>query len=71
VDTDKITVAARVLMAVSHHQDTAKRDVALLRAYYPDDCNMDADEIACIVIHEQTQKMRETRENKVRAVGGW
>ena len=71
VDTDKITVATRVLMSVWNRQEPAESDVALLLSYYPDYGNMVLHEIACYVIEDQLQKRRETRENKVRAASGY
>src|SRR4051812_45825561 len=64
--TEKTAVAIRVLTAINNRKMPADRDVALLRAYCPDDRDMEPDEMACIVIQRTHQAKKEAREKKRR-----
>ena len=62
--TERTAVALRVLNAINEKHRPAAPDVELLRTYYPDQQELDLDEMACIVIQqalEQNKRAREAR----------
>ena len=61
--TEKTAVALRVLMAYNQRQTPEEREVALLRAYCPEQRDWPADELACHVIDEMLKRKKEQHVN--------
>lgn len=60
--SDKMTIAIRVLTAISNHEQPGVGDVNQLRVWVdPQDSGLDPDELACIVIQSETRIMKQSR----------
>ena len=66
MSTHKKAVALRVLAAINDKHRPAVPDVALLRTYYPDQQELDLDEMACLVIQEVLERNNRAREARKR-----